>query len=186
MLYIPGLGGSSFPGGLAGVPGPAGANGSDGPAGSSGLTLVGRDAVLSGTKTKLQITGLDGVNYRYKVFWHVQNSGSAATAKFSFNDELTDTGYNGRTAAGTQVTNNAAITQSLSTGFSVPGVFDIFQTNLSSGTSYYWVCCSSGSTMVLDRKSWDKVPGSLTNIVSFEIYNMTFAVSSFLEIYRYG
>lgn len=162
---------------MAGIPGAAG---------SSGLTLVGRDEVLTGTKTKLQITGLDGLNYRYKVFWHVQNSGSAAAARFCFNNELTQTGYTSRTAAGTGANNDSAITQSLATGFSVPGVFDIFQTNLTSGTSYYWVCCSSGSTMVLDRKAWDRVPGALTNMTSFEIWNMTLAVGSFLEIYRYG
>jgi hypothetical protein len=44
MVYIPGLGGSSFPGGLAGVPGPAGpagADGADGSGGGSGVSTAG-------------------------------------------------------------------------------------------------------------------------------------------------
>lgn len=47
MLHIPGLGGSSFPGGLAGVPGPAGANGSAGPAGTNGFVLLGSGTMAS-------------------------------------------------------------------------------------------------------------------------------------------
>ena len=50
MLHVPGLGGSSFPGGLAGVPGPPGANGSagaTGAAGANGFVLLGSGTMAS-------------------------------------------------------------------------------------------------------------------------------------------
>lgn len=177
MVYIPGLGGSSFPGGLAGVPGAAGA---------SGLILVGRDEVLTGTKTKLQITGLDGLNSRYKIFWRCQNNGASAILKCSFNNELIETNYTSYNQAGTGTNNSSALTGSVTTGAGYAGALDIVQTSIAAGTQYVWNILISGNSCLLDRKGITKGAGALTNFTSFEIWNMNLDISSFLEIYRYG
>lgn len=71
MVYIPGLGGSSFPGGLSGVPGAAGAAGANGAAGAAGLdaqicglrlTSVSATPVL--TSTQLAKTTLYDTPYK--------------------------------------------------------------------------------------------------------------------------
>lgn len=49
MVYIPGLGESSFPGGKAGIPGPAGADGATGSNGYGVSTADGRLTTVSGT-----------------------------------------------------------------------------------------------------------------------------------------
>jgi hypothetical protein len=153
---------------------------------NKGLTLVGRDEVLSGTKTKLQVTGLDGLNYRYKIFWRAQNNGAAAIVKMSFNNELIETNYTGYNQAGTATSNSTSLTGSLTTGSGNGGIMDIIQHNVAAGNQYVWNVYFSGSQAVLDRKSITKGVGSLTNFTSFEIWNMTFDISSFLEVYRYN
>lgn len=66
MVYIPGLGGSSFPGGLAGVPGPAGSSGTSGYGVSTAdgrLTTVSGTPILTTTqsaKTTLYYTPFKG------------------------------------------------------------------------------------------------------------------------------
>lgn len=153
---------------------------------NKGLTLVGRDEVLSGTKTKLQITGLDGLNYRYKVIWRCQNNGASAILKMSFNNELIETGYTATNQAGTNTSNTTSLTGSVTTGAGFIGGLDLVQTTLASGASYVWNALYSGTSANLDRKAIFKAPGTLTNITSFEIWNMTFDISSFVEVYRYN
>jgi len=159
----------------------------DGLVSPPGLIFVGSDVVSSGTKTKLQITGLDGSAYKYKMFFRAQNqSGGAQTLRACFNNELIQTGYTGIGQTGTVSSNNGAISSSIGTGSSVTGTFDLVQTGVTSGADYVWYMYVLSSDMILDRKCIVKVSTGLVNFTSFELYNMTMGVSSYLEIYRYS
>jgi len=53
MVFVPGLGGSSYPGGLAGIPGPAGSNGA---AGSNGFIVLGTATHTSGNTLSVSLS----------------------------------------------------------------------------------------------------------------------------------